>query len=100
MTGVRRGAPRSVASSNPGVRCAWPWSLASFLSCEAKQERVDPSIDGREVPLKNRKTAEKYRLDGLSGIKPVQMAQLDDWVGTFRAKLADPSDVDDERWTA
>jgi hypothetical protein len=49
---------------------------------------------------KNRKKAEKYRLNGLWGMKPVTIKELEQRIEKLRSKLADPDDPDDKRWTA
>jgi hypothetical protein len=49
---------------------------------------------------KNRKKTETYRFNGLWGMKPVRIDELKALIVRFEAKLADPDDVDDKKWTA
>jgi hypothetical protein len=54
---------------------------------------------------KNRKKADTYRFNGhpylhASSIHSVEMAELEAWVKQYEAKLADPDDPDDKKWTA
>jgi hypothetical protein len=54
---------------------------------------------------KNRKKADTYRLNGhpslhAGSIRPVEMAGLEARIRQFEAKLTDPDDPDDKRWTA
>jgi len=49
---------------------------------------------------KNRKQAATYRFNGLFGIKPVGIAELQALIGRFERKLADPADADDKPWVA
>ncbi len=54
---------------------------------------------------KNRKKAEGYRFNGHPGfrpasIHPVRIADLASAIDGLAAKLADPADPDDDRWTA
>jgi hypothetical protein len=54
---------------------------------------------------KNRKKADTYRFNGhtylhASSIHSVEMADLEAQVNVFEAKLADPDDPDDKKWTA
>ena len=55
--------------------------------------------------MKNRKKADTYRFNGhpafhAGSIHSVGMAELQARVKQFEAKLADPDDPDDEKWTA
>ncbi len=52
----------------------------------------------------NRKTSDTYRFNGHPSlytgiIHPVEMADLELKIKQFEAKLADPNDPDDKRWT-
>ena len=49
---------------------------------------------------KNRKQSETYRFNGVWGIKTVEITELRNLVTKFEAKLADPDDADDKKWTA
>ena len=54
---------------------------------------------------KNRKKAETYRFNGYphlhsSSIHSVEIAELEGRIKRFEAKLADPLDPDDNKWTA
>jgi hypothetical protein len=54
---------------------------------------------------KNRKKAETYRFNGhphfhAGSVHSVEMAELEARVKQFEAKLDDPDDPDDKRWTA
>jgi hypothetical protein len=54
---------------------------------------------------KNRKKADTYRFNGhpsfqADSIYSVEMAELEARVKQFEAKLADPHDPDDKKWTA
>ena len=54
---------------------------------------------------RNRKKADTYRFNGnpflhSDSIHSVDMAELEAWVKQFEAKLADPNDPDDKKWTA
>jgi hypothetical protein len=54
---------------------------------------------------KNRKKADTYRFNGhphfhADSIHSVTMADLELRIKQFEAKLADPSDPDDKKWTA
>jgi hypothetical protein len=54
---------------------------------------------------KNRKTADTYRFNGYphfhaGSIHSVEMTDLEVRVKQFEAKLADPDDPDDKKWTA
>jgi 3-phenylpropionate/cinnamic acid dioxygenase small subunit len=54
---------------------------------------------------KNRKKADTYRFNGnpffhAGSIFSVEMAGLEARVKQFEAKLADPNDPDDKKWTA
>ena len=54
---------------------------------------------------KNRKKADTYRFNGYphlqaGSIQSVQMADLESFIKQFEAKLADPDDADDKKWTA
>jgi len=48
----------------------------------------------------NRKKADTYRFTGLWGMGPMGIAELKIKIKTFRAKLEDPADPDDKKWTA
>lgn len=48
---------------------------------------------------KNRKKADTYRFNGLWGTKPVRLAELEELIREFEAKLADSNDPDDKKWT-
>jgi hypothetical protein len=54
---------------------------------------------------KSRKSAETYRFNGnpflhAGSIHSVSMANLESRIKEFQAKLADPNDPDDKKWTA
>ncbi len=54
---------------------------------------------------KNRKTADTYRFKGhptlhAHSIHPVLVAELETRVEVLEAKLSDPNDPDDKKWTA
>lgn len=54
---------------------------------------------------KNRKKADTYRFNGHptlhpGSIQPVTMADLEVKIREFEAKLANPNDPDDKKWTA
>jgi hypothetical protein len=54
---------------------------------------------------KNRKKAETYRFNGYPHSNPksihsVGISQLESWIKDYEAKLADPNDLDDRKWTA
>jgi hypothetical protein len=54
---------------------------------------------------KNRKTADTYRFNGhpfldAGSIHSVKIADLESHIKHFEAKLADPNDPDDKKWTA
>jgi hypothetical protein len=54
---------------------------------------------------KNRKKVETYRFNGhpflhAGSINPVKIADLESRINELEAKLADPDDADDKRWTA
>lgn len=54
---------------------------------------------------KNRKKADTYRFNGhpylyAGSIHSVEMADLEARIRQFEAKLADPNDPDDKKWTA
>jgi hypothetical protein len=54
---------------------------------------------------KNRKKADSYRFNGYPHLQPgsvdsVQMADLESMIKQFGAKLANPEDPDDKKWTA
>jgi hypothetical protein len=55
--------------------------------------------------MKNRKKADTYRFNGhpsfhAGSIHSIQRAELEARVKQFEAKLADPDDPDDKKWTA
>jgi len=50
--------------------------------------------------MKNRKKTETYRFNGLWGMRPVKTDDLQDWIKKAEAKLANPEDPDDKKWTA
>jgi hypothetical protein len=54
---------------------------------------------------RNRKKSESYRLNGYPHLDPlsihsVEIADLESQIRQLEAKLADPDDPDDKRWTA
>ncbi len=54
---------------------------------------------------KNRKNADTYRFNGnpsihAHSIHPVSIADLESRIEEFEAKLSDPNDPDDPKWTA
>lgn len=54
---------------------------------------------------RNRKRADTYRFNGnpfihAGSIHSVEMADLEARIKQFEAKLADPDDADDKKWTA
>jgi hypothetical protein len=54
---------------------------------------------------KNRKTADTYRFNGhpsfdAASIRSVTIADLESGIRDLEAKLADPNDPDDKKWTA
>jgi hypothetical protein len=54
---------------------------------------------------KNRKKADTYRFNGhpyfhADSIHSVEIADLEAQIKQFEAKLADPDDADDKKWTA
>jgi hypothetical protein len=54
---------------------------------------------------KNRKQSETYRFNGNSYLHPrsihaVRLEVLQSWINEYEAKLGDPDDPDDKRWTA
>ncbi len=54
---------------------------------------------------KNRKKTDTFRFNGhpsfrAGSIRSVEMADLEVMVKQFEAKLADPNDPDDKKWTA
>jgi hypothetical protein len=54
---------------------------------------------------KNRKKADTYRFNGhpflhAGSIHSVEMADLESQIKEFEAKLANPEDADDRKWTA
>jgi thiamine pyrophosphate-dependent acetolactate synthase large subunit-like protein len=51
------------------------------------------------VMAKNRKKSETYRFNGVWGVTPVRADELREWITKFEAKLADPDDPDDQKWT-
>jgi hypothetical protein len=53
----------------------------------------------------NRKKTETYRFNGYPHSNPrsihsVPVATLNSWITSYEAKLADPNDPDDKKWTA
>jgi hypothetical protein len=53
---------------------------------------------------KNRKKTDTYRFNGnpslqARSIHPVTMAELELWIVDWEAKLADPNDPNDKKWT-
>lgn len=47
----------------------------------------------------NRKKAMGYKFNGVWGIAPVRIADLESLIEKFAAKLSDPDDLDDKKWT-
>lgn len=47
----------------------------------------------------NRKKAEAYRFNGAWGMKPIRIVELESLIEQFTAKLHDPTDEDDKKWT-
>jgi len=47
----------------------------------------------------NRKKSFGFRFNGLHEINTVQAEELQEWIDCFEAKLADPNDADDKKWT-
>jgi hypothetical protein len=69
-----------------------------------ERNRFDDS-ERRLAMKKNRKKADTYRFNGHPFLHPdsihsVTMADLESRIKEFEAKLADPNDPDDKKWTA
>jgi hypothetical protein len=50
--------------------------------------------------MKNRKKTDTYRFNGVWGMKPVKIAQLEEWIEEYEAKLTDANHRDDKKWVA
>lgn len=57
------------------------------------------SIPTRATMTKNRKKTETFRFNGVWGMQPVKIADLQVLIQQYEKKLADPNDPDDPKWT-